>query len=84
MSHTHMPWSIDLHEEYGTVIVCGEARLASVFVQGNDLGFANARMIASAPCMLAALKLAEGALDEGTIALAEVRAAIAKAEGGAA
>ena len=31
--------------------------------------------------MLKALKLAEGALDDGTIALAEVRAAIAKAEG---
>jgi len=79
-----MPWSIDLHREYGTVIVCGDALLASVFVQGNDLGFANARLIAAAPNMLKALKLAEGALDDGTIALAEVRAAIAKAEGGAA
>ena len=82
--HTPGPWSSEsghIHAGEGCEFYC-------YFTRHSPVGRANARLIAAAPELLAALKAAEYALSEqdhllsiGIDALQAVRAAIAKAEG---
>ena len=63
MSHTLGPWAVGEHRGVwvGPVISAEGGRKGVAFVCGAD--DANARLIASAPGMLAALKVADMALD---------------------
>lgn len=91
MSHTPGPWTVT--EDSFVRQVEGTPRLyvASMVnipyrCGGQEEEVANARLIAAAPELLEALWSAENALEEGyepTVVLRAVRAAIAKATGGA-
>lgn len=94
--HTPGPWRIHSTDD-GLVMADKNTRIASMFgVPGDVYGFANARLIAAAPELLAALIDAESAMfhvlaDDGFAtpfdqkamkdAMQAARAAIAKARG---
>ena len=90
--HTPGPWTITRDEENYVHISGNWVNFARVVVrfrgdkQDYKTGLANARLIAAAPDMLAALKDARDALfDRAPITVgleAQINAAIAKAEGG--
>lgn len=85
--HTPAPWAFmpgkDHHDNVFTV-GRPHRRIASVFAASevDDENAANARVIAAAPDMLAALKmvLQHGRIDDSEIRMAQVAAAITKAE----
>jgi hypothetical protein len=83
--HTAGPWSVgETRHKYDLIIRNSENDpVASVFLAGYgpQTGAANARLIAAAPEMLAALKAAQEILERNGIVRSEVEAAIAKAEG---
>ncbi len=89
--HTPGPWTNQEHStfvfsKHGNVCACGDPHASTVVGYTEcEIGapslyeaVANARLIAAAPDMLAALRVAEAALGMGG-ALPVVRAAIAKA-----
>jgi hypothetical protein len=93
-NHTPGPWvfndegeGIFIHAPQSRKYVCDVTVTNPVYAHPesaicNAEALTNARLIAAAPDMLAALKLAEqNAFDQ--TALAAIRAAIAKAQGGA-
>lgn len=76
----HPEWRCSRNGVYGEWDVATVADLGFDFEGGGPEALANARLIAAAPDMLAALKLISG-MDIYHEALAIVDAAIAKAEG---
>jgi len=89
MSHTPGPWVNDSsHSEWGkNVVWAGDVVIAHVVDDQHDNADANARLIAAAPELLAALKMAvrvmqDNDIDESMAGEFEIWTdAIAKAEG---
>ena len=84
--HTPGPWRLvkDNSRPMGLSVRLKEAagpKILGVIHTGDDEYLANASLIASAPDLLAALKVASELLDRNDIRRPEIDAAIAKAEG---
>jgi hypothetical protein len=85
--HTPGPWAfIPKYDQYDNVFTASRPhrRIASVFAAGEieDENTSNANLIAAAPDMLEALKmvLQHGRIDDSESRMAQVAAAITKAE----
>lgn len=84
--YTRGPWRIggikDLKEGRGREIAADDARIGIVYGVTDPDVIANARMIAAAPEMLESLKmvLQHGRIDDSESRMAQVAAAITKAE----
>jgi hypothetical protein len=84
IEHTWGPWTADI-ESYRVKIVAGERYIARLGAEGDyrEEQIANARLMASAPDLLAACKMLLAELcNDITPACDAGRAAIIKAEGG--
>ena len=77
-AHTPGPWAFSLED--GEVYSIPEYASVAMVLMSNQ-GVANARLIAAAPDLLAALKDAVELLDHHNYSLKEHTRAIAKAEG---
>lgn len=84
MAHTPGPWVVVQHPDGWTIQNRATGAGACVASQYGDSNEANARLIAAAPDLLAALKDAVNWLDDfdDNETLTAARAAILKAEGG--
>ncbi len=83
VQHTPGPWKAS---PYSSIVGCAvtaqpDPRANTVLVAAVRSGQANARLIAAAPKMLAALKAVVGVADRDTVEFARARAVIAQAEG---
>ena len=79
-THTPGPWAYDGPPDNIHVVQADHPHMRVCFLTSNGPTEANARLIASAPDMLAALKAALPDIELGTEAYSMVRAVIAKAE----
>ena len=78
--HTAGPWTVHKGQSCYHVISQGSVfSTGCISFDGN--GLANAHLIAAAPELLAALKIAEELLERNGVTRPEIAAAIAKAEG---
>ena len=79
MNHTPGPWIIWGRADPSQVVAAEDGPFVAQTLGGNDVG--NARLIAAAPCLLAALQGVLRVADRKTDEFDAARAAIAKAVG---